>query len=203
MSVKRIIQLCLVLVLSLATFATTRPAFAWSECGSTYVVHRGDSLSKIAVRCDTTVAALYAANPGIGRYIYAGQVLVIPNGYDNGDDNGYEDGYDNGYDNGGYYGGGTYIVVRGDTMMKIARRFGVSYSSLLAANPQIWNPSLIYAGQVVYLPAAAPTYYTVCRGDTLRKIAARYGTSVASLLALNPRIWNANLIYAGQVIRVY
>jgi hypothetical protein len=53
-------------------------------------------------------------------------------------------------------------------------------------------------------PAPAPggAYYVVRRGDTLTRIAARFRTSVARLLKLNPSIKNANLIYAGQRIRV-
>ena len=50
--------------------------------------------------------------------------------------------------------------------------------------------------------AACGTSVTVVSGDTLLKIANRCGTTVDALLALNPNIWNANLIYAGQVIRV-
>ena len=200
MWVKRLIQVSLVLVLFLASFAATGRAQAWSVCGATYVVQPGDWLAKIARRCGVSLSSLYAANPWAGYYIYPGQVLTIPGGYDDGYDGGYDDdGYDDG---GGYYGDGAYVVVRGDTMLKIARRFGVRYSSLLAANPQIRNPSLIYPGQVIYLPSAAPVYYTVRSGDTLRKIASRYGTSVASLIALNPQIRNPNLIYRGQVIRV-
>lgn len=45
------------------------------------------------------------------------------------------------------------------------------------------------------------TYYTVKSGDTLSGIAAKYGTTVAKLQNLNG-IKNANLIYAGQKIRV-
>ena len=45
-------------------------------------------------------------------------------------------------------------------------------------------------------------YYTIKKGDTLGAIASRYNTSVANLMALNPHIKNANLIYAGDVIRI-
>ena len=76
-------------------------------------------------------------------------------------------------------------------------------SAILAVNPQILNASLIYIGQVINLPAAVPVYYTVCYGDTMRIIANRYGTSVYSLQVLNPQIYNVDLIYPGQVIRVY
>ena len=38
-------------------------------------------------------------------------------------------------------------------------------------------------------------------GDTLFKIAVRFGTTVSTLQQLN-NIWNANWIYAGQVLRI-
>lgn len=39
-------------------------------------------------------------------------------------------------------------------------------------------------------------------GETLFIIANKYGTTVKELLALNPRIKDASLIYAGDTIRV-
>jgi peptidoglycan endopeptidase LytE len=42
----------------------------------------------------------------------------------------------------------------------------------------------------------------VVKGDTLRKIAAKFSTSVDELLRLNPQISNPNLIYVGQGIAV-
>ena len=47
----------------------------------------------------------------------------------------------------------------------------------------------------------AVQYYTVQRGDNLTRIANKYGTSVNQLVAWNG-IKNANLIYAGQKLRV-
>lgn len=44
--------------------------------------------------------------------------------------------------------------------------------------------------------------YTVVAGDTLSKIARRFNTSVAELLALNPQITNPNSISVGQVINI-
>ena len=40
-----------------------------------------------------------------------------------------------------------YIVRRGDTLLRIARRFGTSVQAILAVNPQIRNPNRIFAGQ--------------------------------------------------------
>ena len=50
--------------------------------------------------------------------------------------------------------------------------------------------------------AYGDNYYTIKRGDTLSTIAARFGTSVSNLMALNPQIKNANLIYEGHSIRI-
>jgi LysM repeat protein len=100
----------------------------------------------------------------------------------------------------------TYTVVRGDTLRSIARKFNVTYANLLAANPQISNPNLIYAGQKINLPSGAstdPVHHTVIRGDTLKKIATAYGTTWDAIYALNKNIIsNPNIIYPGQVLRV-
>ena len=52
------------------------------------------------------------------------------------------------------------------------------------------------------VPTSTPVYYTVVRGDTLAKIAAKYGTTVAKIQKLNPSIKNPNIIKTGQKIRV-
>jgi len=46
----------------------------------------------------------------------------------------------------------TYRVKRGDSLSAIARRFGVTLRELLDANPQITNPSRIWAGQKINIP---------------------------------------------------
>ncbi|HSV86933.1 MAG TPA: LysM domain-containing protein, partial [Levilinea sp.] len=102
--------------------------------------------------------------------------------------------------------GNTYVVQRGEYLRSIARKFNVSYTDLLAANPQISNPNLVFIGQRINLPAGASAgavYHTVVRGDTLKKIAAAYGTTWDAIYALNTKIINnPNVIYPGQVLRV-
>lgn len=49
---------------------------------------------------------------------------------------------------------GTYTVKAGDTLSQIALNNGVSLKAVIAANPQIKNPSLIYVGQKINIPAA-------------------------------------------------
>jgi LysM repeat protein len=150
MSAKRITQLCLIFVLLLASFAATSHAHAWSYCGGSYVVQRGDWLAKIARYCGVTLSDLRAANPWTyyDPYIYSGQVLTIPGGYDGGSYDPGPYGYScgPGYD---YY-GSYYVVCRGDTLGSIAQYYGVSWRYLQSRNG-IWNANLIYAGQVIRL----------------------------------------------------
>lgn len=47
-----------------------------------------------------------------------------------------------------------YTVVPGDSLFTIANRFGVSLQALMAANPQITNPNLVFPGQVICIPGA-------------------------------------------------
>jgi len=143
MSFKTFTQIIVLTAILLASFASPGNAQASSSCGSTYVVQWGDSLSVIAQRCGTTLAALYAANPGLGYYLYAGQALVIPG-------SGYSSSPSNSYAN-------TYTVQRGDTFAMIAKRFGVSVNELWSANGHIWDINRIYPGQVIYVPGSSET----------------------------------------------
>jgi GH24 family phage-related lysozyme (muramidase) len=99
---------------------------------------------------------------------------------------------------------GGYTVRSGDTLSGIAQRHGVSLAALIAANPQIANPNLIFAGQRIALPGAgsAAQSVTVRSGDTLSGIAQRQGVSLASLIAANPQIADPDLIHPGQQVRL-
>jgi LysM repeat protein len=50
-----------------------------------------------------------------------------------------------------------YTVVSGDTITKIAKRFGLTTTQLLAANPQIKNANNIKPGDKITIPSAAPS----------------------------------------------
>lgn len=193
MSAKFILNLFILAAIVMASLAVTPQAFAQSTCGATYTVVRGDTLRSIASRCDTTVAAIQRANPEVRdpNRIYPGQVLVMPGAVLPGGD---------AYD--------IYIVQRGDTLNKIANRFGTTVNRLMDLNPSISNASVIYVGQRLLVPAAtlpdtgSGDVYIVQAGDTLRKIAAKFNTSVDTLLRLNPQITNPNRIYTGQRMTV-
>lgn len=48
----------------------------------------------------------------------------------------------------------TYKIISGDTLSQIAQRQKTTVAALMAINPQIKNPNLIYAGQSLNLPVA-------------------------------------------------
>ncbi len=197
MNTKSLLQLFVLVAVLLASFASTSSAFA-ASCGTSVTVVSGDTLRKIADRCETTVSAIRRANPeiGLGNLIYPGQVLLLP-GTILGSDGGYL----------------IYIVARGDTLRSLATRFGSTVESIMASNPSITNPNVIYEGQRLTIysgpstppptppPASGQTYYVV-KGDTLRKIAAKFNTTVDAILRVNPQITNPNVIYVGQAIAI-
>jgi LysM repeat protein len=165
------------------------PALAASTCGERYTIIKGDTLLKIARNCGTTVSALRRANPEIRNtnLIYPNQVLVLPGAILVGTGN-----------------TDTYIVARGDTLLKLATRFNTTVDRLLELNKEITNRNVIYEGQRLAIPtsrtpAPAPgRTYVVVSGDTLRKIAERFDVTVADILRLNPDIKDPNKIYPGQ-----
>src|SRR5512144_2575173 len=100
--------------------------------------------------------------------------------------------------------GTSVTVVSGDTLRKIAERCGTTVSALQRANPEIGNGNLIYPGQVLLLPGTilgtdgGYVIYIVARGDTLKSLATRFQSTVENIMANNPSIKSANLIYEGQ-----
>lgn len=150
---------------------------------NSYVVKGGDTLSTVAEAQGTTVAALIEANDiSNPDRIYVGQELIIP-------------------------GSDTYVVGPGDTLGGIAQKTGTTVAVLSEANG-ITNPNRLYVGTRLQLTVPDHTFttetghattYVVQTGDTLGGIAARYNTSVSSLVELN-RLANANLIRIGAVL---
>ena len=121
-----------------------------------------------------------------------------------------------------------HVVRPGENLFRLSLRYNVSIAAIVQANG-IANPNLIYVGQQLIIPtggvtpvpptAVPPTVppgqptatpqppptgtgtYVVQRGDTLYRIALRFGTTVQAIAAQNG-IANPNLIFVGQVLRI-
>ena len=120
-----------------------------------------------------------------------------------------------------------HYVRPGENLFRISLRYGVSIQAIMAANPIIRNPNLIYAGTTLVIPTggtvptAAPVtpipvtpgtppptqqpgaiIHVVQRGDTLSRLAAQYRTTVQAIASTNG-IVNPNLIFVGQRLTIY
>lgn len=115
----------------------------------------------------------------------------------------------------------TYTVQTGDTLWKIARKYNCSITEIMAANSdRIKNPNRIHAGWQLKIPQSGTPItgstpdavlpenrksgiYIVRQGDTLWKIARKYGCSVAEIVSLNRElIRDPALIYSGWELKV-
>jgi LysM repeat protein len=105
-----------------------------------------------------------------------------------------------------------YVVQRGDTLFRIAARFNTTITTLAQLNG-ITNVNLIFAGQRLLIappgssvPAptpipATPRTYIVAPGDTLFRIALRFGVPLRQIVQANG-IFDPNRIFVGQVLNI-
>lgn len=171
-----------------------------SEKNTNWVSHkvrRGETVSTIARRYSVSMSSIVSANNLGSRYkIYAGQTLMVPT-------------------TGGYRktrrsskvipdGSGSYVVKRGDTLWEIARSHGVSIKNLKRANRLYSNR--IYPGRKLVIPVKGSTYvssndtYVVRKGDSLYKIAKRFGVTVSALKKANG-LWS-DTIYPSMKLTI-
>jgi len=176
---------------------------AWrlpADAYTTHRVRRGDTLSTIARRYNTSVKRIVAANGMRNRHrIWPGQRLKIP-------------------------GRGepvallasqtdapaTYRVRRGDSLWEISKKFGVSIPDLRRWNRMSGNALKVGQTLVTRDPELADQntegdaesqadgeFYTVQKGDTLDKIAKKHGILLAALLKAN-NLGKRDLIFPNQ-----
>ena len=179
-----------------------------SSSGATYTVKAGDTLSGIAAKHNVSISDLMKWNGLDTTLIYPGNVFVISK-------NGSSSSSSSGSSSGGSSSSTTYKVKSGDTLSHIASRHGVS-----VANLKKWNnlsSDMIYVGQKLSIngtssggsngssssssgKVGSTKVYTVKSGDTLSRIAANEGVTVANL-----KSWNnlkSDTIYIGQKLSI-
>ena len=133
-----------------------------------YVVERGDSLSVIARRFNTSVTRLASLNQLQSRNrIQIGQRLLLPQ--DNSQPTSVvavvsKD--------------GSYTVRRGDTVSLIAARYGITEQALLGVNG-IQDPHRIYPGQQLTMPGQGDAGIQLARIDATNMPTPTEGTQLA------------------------
>jgi murein DD-endopeptidase MepM/ murein hydrolase activator NlpD len=177
----KIKSLVIVLLLSLTTTALVQVQAQTNPPTTTeHIVQRGETLFSIAQKYDTTVDSITHAN-GIAdpRRIYVGQSLTIP-ARDSGT--------------------GTmevipYVVQVGDTVTSIARRYGITWQTLVHVNGML-SPNSIHPGLVIQIPHVAQnvnqqvsfprtivgSIYIVRPSDTLERVALQHNISLWTLI---------------------
>ena len=158
------------------------------ETTALYVVKKGDTLYAIAKKYGISVNGLMRLNNLSSANLDIGQVLRIPiNGNNNLDD---------------YI---VYTVKVGDNLYSIAKRYGVSVDDIVTLNNLSSN--LLSIGQQLKIPNVSNNdvdniygTYIVQSGDTLYKIAKKYGMTVNQLMEIN-NLESSNLSI-GQVLKV-
>jgi len=137
---------------------TTPTTTTTTTAAGSYTVQSGDTLGGIAFRFSTTVSAILNANRLTNpNLIFVGQTLTIPGtttttttpstGTTTTPSTPVTTPTTS---------TGTYTVVAGDSLGRIASRFSVTLSALMSANG-LSNPNLIFVGQVLKIPGATTT----------------------------------------------
>jgi len=182
---------------------------------STYTVRPGDTVYNIAVRHDTTVAAVVRANAlsDGGRWIRPGQQLRLTGGPAGGTTS------SSGASSSSASAADRTVTERpDDTLSGLAAKHGVSVSFLARANG-ISNTRLIYPGQKLAVsgssssssspasasasPSSAASSHSVRvrAGDTLYRIAAAHGVSVSAIIEANPGV-RPRALNVGSTLRL-
>ncbi len=157
--------------------APPRPKSSSAEEPLEYTVRKGDTLSGISRRFDVGLRLLRQLNNLKSDRIRPGQRLKLrPTELD----------------------AGVHIVRSGETLSKIAQKYGIKISKLRDLNGI--PGSKILVGQKLRLKSTPTATHIVERGDALWEIAAAYGMTVSELKALNGL--NSNRIYPGQELQL-
>ena len=164
-----------------------------------YTIVSGDTYYRLAIRYNTTIEAITAANPSVNpNALQIGQIICIP---------------------------GTptppppppttcptgtfaYTIVSGDTYFRLAQRYNTTVEAIRSANPNV-NPDALQIGQRICIPGtptpppptcpAGTMAHTVRSGDTYYRLAIQHNTTVEAIRSANPGVDPDNL-RVGQII---
>jgi murein DD-endopeptidase MepM/ murein hydrolase activator NlpD len=96
---------------------------------------------------------------------------------------------------------GTYSVQPGDTLARVASKFGLAVTTIYWANQStLPNPQLLRPGQTLAIPPIDGLVVVVGKNDTLGSIATKYGVASQDIIDAN-NLFDPTL-FAGETIIV-
>lgn len=176
-----------------------------------YKIARGDTLSTIARRYETTVAAIRQTNKLRGNTIRAGQTLLIPSA--SGPANQYAYALDQRVKRSQSSGSGSktsYTVRPGDTLWNIARSLNVSVRQLARWNSMAPGDTLRPGRNLVAYASSdggssrttRKLSYRVRSGDSLYRIAKKFSLEIGDILRWN-KISKSSYLQPGQRLTLF
>ena len=89
-----------------------------------------------------------------------------------------------------------YTVRPGDNLSAIAQRHGVALAKLLSANPQVKNPSLIFAGQAIHIPGDA---FDAPRPAVALRTSLQRGATGSAVLSMQRKLAAKGFMTSAQL----
>ncbi len=90
-----------------------------------------------------------------------------------------------------------YKIRKRDNLWKIAMKFGVSHRIIIRAN-KIKDPDRLLPGNYINVPNRIGLYYTIKKGDTLKKISKRFRVKTSEIIS-NNRLGKSRLIAGNKI----
>ncbi|MAJ86476.1 MAG: LysM peptidoglycan-binding domain-containing protein [Cellvibrionales bacterium TMED148] len=162
---------------------------------SKYSVVYGDTLSEIAQKHNVTLDWLKKVNNWKTDHLSIGDTLLVPNKSRFSNEQKQVEKHLV-----------LYRVAAGDSLSKLSDRFDMNLNKLKSINKL--RTDLIRVGQILkvqsqridsYPPSPRHIYYNIKSGDTLSRIAIKYGTTVEQIINWN-NIQNSQQIHPGETL---